>query len=103
MCFVFVESVLFMAMQATVLVPGSYASIHIILSPDDHQNLQPRLSELLSQLYEGLSPLGTLHLLHLTSSDSPNLSSSLTLAGFHVLTNHLADGTIIAQKPALSS
>jgi anamorsin len=91
-----------MVVQATVLVPESYASIHITLSPDDHQNLQPRLSELLSQLYEGLSPLGTVHLLHLTSSDSSNLSSNLILAGFHVLTDHLADGTLIAQKPALS-
>jgi len=88
--------------RATVLVPGSYASIHITLSPDDRQNLQPRLSELLSQLYEGLSPLGTLHILHLTSSDSPNLSSNLILSGFHVLTDHLTDGTLIAQKPALS-
>jgi hypothetical protein len=91
-----------MAAQATVLVPESYASIHITLSPDDHQNLQPRLSELLSQLYAGLSPLGTLHLLHLTSAGSPSLSPSLILAGFHVLTDHLVDGTLTAQKPALS-
>jgi hypothetical protein len=88
--------------KAIVLVPESYASIHITLSPDDHQSLRSQLSELLSQLYEGLSPLGTLHLLHLTSDDSPNLSSNLTLAGFHVLTVHLAEGTVIAQKPALS-
>jgi len=87
---------------AIVLVPESYASIHITLSSDDHQSLQPRLSELLSQLHEGLSPLGTLHLLHLASDDSPNLSSNLILAGFHVLTVHLAEGTVIAQKPALS-
>lgn len=64
--------------------------------------MQPRLSELLSQLYKGLSSLGTLHLLHLTS-DPSNLSSSLTLAGFHVLSDHLAEGTIIAQKPPLSA
>jgi len=84
-------------------VPESYASIHITLSPDDHQSLQPQLSELLSQLHEGLSPLGTLHLLHLTPDDTPNLSSNLILAGFHVLTGHPAEGTVIAQKPALSS
>ena len=83
-------------------MPEFYASIHITLSPDDHQVLQPRLSELLSQLYEGLSSLGTLHLLHLTS-DPSNFSSSLILAGFHVLSGHLAEGTIIAQKPPLSA
>ena len=83
-------------------MPEFYASIHITLSPDDHQVLQPRLSELLSQLYEGLSSLGTLHLLHLTS-DPSNFSSSLILAGFHVLSDHLAEGTIIAQKPPLSA
>ncbi|KAF8484858.1 cytokine-induced anti-apoptosis inhibitor 1, Fe-S biogenesis-domain-containing protein [Russula ochroleuca] len=89
--------------RATALAPGFYASIYITLSPDDHQTLQPRLSELLSLLHEGLSPLGTLHLLHLTSSDPPNLSSSLVLAGFNVLSAHLAEGTIIAQKPPLSA
>jgi len=65
--------------------------------------LQPRLSELLSQLYEGLSPLGTLHLLHLTSSDPSNISSGLVLAGFHVLSVHISEGTIIAQKPPVSA
>jgi len=89
--------------RASVLAPGSYASIHITLSPDDHKVLQPRLSELLSQLYEGLSPLGTLHLLHLSSSEISHISSSLILAGFKVLTAHLAEGTIIAQRPPLSA
>jgi anamorsin len=99
----FFDSVLLMSVKATILAPGFYASIYITLSPDDHQILQPRLSDLLSQLHEGLSPLGTLHLLHLTPSDPPNLSSSLILAGFNVLTVQLAEGTIIAQKPALSA
>jgi len=89
--------------RATELAPEFYASIHIILSPDDHQILQPRLSELLSLLVEGLNPLGTLHLLHLASSDSSHLSSDLTLAGFHVLTVHSAEGTVIAQRPPRSS
>lgn len=98
----FFERPLLIIVEATVLAPEFYATIHITLSPDDHQILQPRLSELLSQLYEGLSPLGTLHLLYLTS-DSPNLSSNLILAGFHILTGHLAEGTVIAQKPSLSA
>ncbi|KAI0307256.1 cytokine-induced anti-apoptosis inhibitor 1, Fe-S biogenesis-domain-containing protein [Multifurca ochricompacta] len=87
--------------QAAVLAPEFYASIHITLSPADHQTLQPRLSGLLSQLLEALSPLGTLHVLHLTIPNSTNLSSNLTLAGFHVLTVIPNDGTIIAQKPSL--
>jgi anamorsin len=86
---------------AAVLSAGSYASVHITLSPADHQILQPRLSELLSHLLQGLSPLGTIHVLHLTSSDCTSLSSSLTLSGFHVLTVNPAEGSIIAQKPAL--
>jgi len=89
--------------QATVLSAESYASVHITLSPADHQTLQPRLSQLLSQLLEGLSPLGTLHVLHLTSLDSTNFSSNLTLCGFHVLTVNPVEGTIIAQKPALQA
>ncbi|KAH9966043.1 cytokine-induced anti-apoptosis inhibitor 1, Fe-S biogenesis-domain-containing protein [Russula dissimulans] len=88
--------------QATILAPDSYASIHITLSQDDHQTLQPRLSELLSLTHEGLSPLGTLHLIDLTSN-SPSLSSDLTLAGFQVLTVNQPEGTIIAQKPALAA
>jgi len=84
--------------RATVLEPDSYSSIHITLSPSDYQLLQPRLSDLLSQLREGLSPLGTLHVLHWTSLDHTDLSSNLTLAGFHILT---PTPTVIAQKPSL--
>ncbi|KAI9466920.1 cytokine-induced anti-apoptosis inhibitor 1, Fe-S biogenesis-domain-containing protein [Lactarius psammicola] len=87
--------------RATVLDPESYSSIHITLSPADHQLLQPRLSELLSQLFEGLSPLGTLHILHWTSIDYADLSSNLTLAGFHTLTPTPTGGRVIAQKPSL--
>jgi anamorsin len=86
---------------ATVLSAESYASVYVTLSPVDHQNLQPRLSELLTQLLEGLSPLGTLYVLHLTSTDSTSFSSKLTLSGFHVLTVNPTEGTVIAQKPAL--
>lgn len=87
--------------KATVLEPEFYSSIHITLSPTDHQLLQPRLSELLSQLFEGLSPLGTLHVLHWTSIDHTDLSSNLTLAGFHIHTPTPTDSRIIAQKPSL--
>lgn len=87
--------------KATVLEPETYSSIHVTLSSSDHQLLQPRLSELLSQLFEGLSPLGTLHVLHWTSLDHADLSSNLTLAGFHILTTTPTDSKIIAQKPSL--
>lgn len=87
--------------RAIGLKPDSYLSIHIILSPADHQLLQPRLSELLPQLFEGLSPLGTLHVLHWTSLDYTDLSSNLTLAGFHILTPTPTDSRVIAQKPSL--
>ncbi|KAH9977880.1 cytokine-induced anti-apoptosis inhibitor 1, Fe-S biogenesis-domain-containing protein [Lactifluus volemus] len=87
--------------QATVLSAESYPSVYVTLSPVDHQNLRPRLSELLTLLLEGLSPLGTLHVLHLTSTDSTSFSSNLTLSGFHVLTVNPTEGTVIAQKPAL--
>jgi hypothetical protein len=88
--------------KATVLPPDFYASIHITLSQDDHQTLQPRLSELLPLLREGLSPLGTLHLIHLTAG-SPSPSSDLILAGFQVLAANQTEGTLIAQKPALAA
>ncbi|KAI0268362.1 cytokine-induced anti-apoptosis inhibitor 1, Fe-S biogenesis-domain-containing protein [Gloeopeniophorella convolvens] len=87
--------------KATVLVPGSYASVHVSLSPADHDLLRPRLSELLSQLLDGLVPTGTLHILNLPASDAASLPSELTLAGFHVLTTTMpSDGTLIAQKPS---
>ena len=97
----FFNRVFLISAQAIVLAPEFYASIHVTLCADDYQALQPRLLELLSQLHEGLLPLGTLHLLHSTSSDPPNLSSSLILAGFNVLTVHADEGTIISQKPPL--
>ncbi|KAH9179797.1 cytokine-induced anti-apoptosis inhibitor 1, Fe-S biogenesis-domain-containing protein [Lactarius sanguifluus] len=87
--------------RATVLEPEAYSSIHISLSPADHQLLQPHVSELLSQLFEGLSPQGTLHVLHWTSLDHTDLSSELTLAGFHILTPTPTDSRVIAQKPSL--
>jgi len=56
------------------------------------------LPSLLSQIYSGLTPLGNLHLLNLTSGFQ-SLPSELTLAGFNILSLLLEEGTIIAQKP----
>lgn len=84
---------------ATVLSPGAYSSVHVTLSPPEYEGLKPKISELLTQLLDGLSPLGTLHLLNLTTS-LLDLPSELTLAGFNVLSAIPVEGTIIAQKPA---
>jgi len=86
---------------ATSLEPSHYSSIHITLSSSDYQNLLPNLSDLLSQLLVGLTPLGTLHLLNLTSV-LRTLPSELTLAGFAILSQPLDEGAVIAQKPAHS-
>jgi len=85
--------------NATILEPSSYASAHVILTDAEYQALAPNLINLLAQLLSGLSPLGTLHLLNLTSAIE-TLPSELTLAGFNVLTALPNEGTIIAQKPA---
>lgn len=85
--------------NATTLEPSSYASAHVVLTDAEYQALAPNLINLLALLLSGLSPLGTLHLLNLTSAIE-TLPSELTLAGFNVLSTQPNEGTIIAQKPA---
>ncbi|TFY83953.1 hypothetical protein EWM64_g49, partial [Hericium alpestre] len=84
---------------AAVLAPETYASVHVTLAPSEYETLLPRLSELLGQLFAGLTPLGTLHLLNLTHS-LLSLPSELTLTGFIILSSIPMEGTVIAQKPA---
>ncbi|KIK65552.1 hypothetical protein GYMLUDRAFT_39025 [Collybiopsis luxurians FD-317 M1] len=86
---------------ATTLQPSIYASVHVILTPPEYFALLPKISLLLSQLLAGLSPLGTLHLLNLTSLDLSPLQSALTLSGFTLL--NTTSSTVIAQKPAHSA
>jgi len=88
--------------NATTLEPSSYASAHVILTDAEYQALAPNLINFLAQLLSGLTPLGTLHLLNLTSTIK-TLPSELTLAGFNVLSTLPNEGTIIAQKPAQGS
>ena len=83
---------------ATVLQPSSYGSVYITLTESDYENLNPKLPSLLAQIYSGLTPLGDLHLLNLTSGFQ-FLPSELTLAGFNVLSCLPQKGSIIAQKP----
>jgi len=80
---------------ATFLDPSTYSSVHVTLSAAEYQALLPKAAALLSQLLDGLQPLGTLHLHNLPSVDS--FSSELTLAGFTILSTN---NTLIAQKPA---
>jgi len=86
---------------ATTLTPSTYASVHVTLSSAEYDTLLPNVSSLLSQVFSGLIPLGTLHLLNL-SAGSSTLPSELNLAGFNVLST-LDEGSIIAQKPAHAS
>jgi len=50
-----------------------------------------------------MTPLGTLHLLHLSSAFQTRLPSELTFAGFNVLSSIPQSGSIIAQKPSQAS
>ncbi|KAJ6539078.1 cytokine-induced anti-apoptosis inhibitor 1, Fe-S biogenesis-domain-containing protein [Mycena capillaripes] len=84
---------------ATILDGSTYSAVHVTLSTSEYQDLLPKAADLLSQLREGLQPLGTLHLHNLSPSDSA-FASELTLAGFTILST---DGTLIAQKPAHAS
>ncbi|KAJ3760257.1 cytokine-induced anti-apoptosis inhibitor 1, Fe-S biogenesis-domain-containing protein [Lentinula raphanica] len=86
---------------ATTLRASTYASVHIMLTPNEYSSLLPNISLLLSQLLAGLAPLGTLHLHNLSSSDLSSLTSALTLSGFTLL--NTTPASIIAQKPAHSA
>jgi hypothetical protein len=83
---------------AAILNDAAYSSVHIILSATEYQNLLPTLPTLLAQIFSALAPLGTLHVLNMSSPDT--YPSELTLAGFTVLSTIPAESTIIAQKPA---
>jgi len=89
--------------EATVLEPSSYSSIHVTLSETDYEGLKPKLASFLSQILSGLIPLGTLHLLALSSGLHMLLPNSLTSAGFVVISSTTDSETIIAQKPAAPS
>ncbi|KZT12548.1 DUF689-domain-containing protein [Laetiporus sulphureus 93-53] len=88
--------------RATTLTPSSFSSVYVALSPSEYDALASRLSELLAQLLAALEPLGTLHILHLSSA-LPSLPSNLILAGFTILSTAAPDGSLIAQKPAHSA
>ncbi|XP_006459931.1 hypothetical protein AGABI2DRAFT_135195 [Agaricus bisporus var. bisporus H97] len=84
---------------AITLEPSSYASAHVLLTEAEYQSLTPNLSSFLTHLLSGLSPLGILYLLDLTTSVK-SLPSALTLSGFEILSVQQDEGAIIAQKPS---
>jgi len=88
--------------EATVLEPSTYASVYVTLTSSDYDSLRPKSPSFLTQLLSGLTPLGTLHLLNL-SSTLQTLPSELTLAGFNVLSSFPDSRTLVAQKPAYAS
>jgi hypothetical protein len=84
------------------LEPSTYASVYVTLTSSDYDSLKPKFPSFLAQLLSGLTPLGTLHLLNLSSA-MQTLPSELTLAGFNILSS-IPDGrNLVAQKPAHAS
>jgi len=86
---------------ATTLTPSAYASVHVLLSAPEYETLLPHISPFLSQIFLGLTPLGTLTLLDI-SAGLLTFPSELTLAGFNILSVIPNENTIVAQKPAQS-
>lgn len=82
-----------------MLEPSSYYSIHVTLSESDYEGLEPKLKFLLSQILSGLTSLGTLHLLSLSSTFRTLLPNELTSTGFVILPSP-TDLDLVAQKPA---
>lgn len=74
----------------------------MVLSPSDYLSLEPNLPSLLRQFLSALTPMGTLHLLHLNGIPK-TLSPELTLAGFTTISSPTDSATIIAQKPAYAA
>jgi hypothetical protein len=79
-----------------------FSSVHIVLSTPEYETLGSRLTSLTTQVLDGLSPLGKLHILNAPSGSA--LPDELALLGFSIVstTPSSSGTTIIAQKPARS-
>ncbi|KAK7470932.1 electron carrier [Stygiomarasmius scandens] len=87
--------------RATTLPPSTYASVHITLSESDYAALlgaNANLNFLLTQLYEGMSVLGTLYINISGGELLKSVRAELTLAGFVMLSSE--GEALVAQKPA---
>ena len=87
---------------ATSVTKDKFSSVHVVLSASEYKTLGPRLTSLATQILDGLTPLGKLHILG-TPSES-TLPDELTLLGFTIIytTPSSSGTTIVAQKPARS-
>jgi len=87
---------------ATSVTKDKFSSVHILLSTPEYETLGSRLTSLATQILNGLSPSGKLHILN-TPSES-GLPDELTLLGFTILytTPSSSGTTVVAQKPARS-
>ena len=87
---------------ATSVTKDKFSSVHLLLSTSDYETLGSRLTSLATQILDGLSPLGKLHILNTPSGST--LPDELALLGFTILcTTPSSPGTTtVAQKPARS-
>jgi len=87
---------------ATSVTKDKFSLVHVVLSSPEYETLGSRLTSLATQILDGLSPLGTLHILNTPSGST--LPDELTLLGFTILytTPSSSGATIAAQKPARS-
>jgi hypothetical protein len=87
---------------AASVTKDKFSSVHIVLSTPEYETLGSRLTSLTTQVLDGLSPLGKLHILNTPSGST--LPDELALLGFTIVstTSSSSGTTIIAQKPARS-
>jgi len=79
--------------KATYLEPSKYASIHVVLTASDWDTVDLNLEYVLKEIKEGLSSLGTLHIVSPPSSTHEHLKK----VGLEVLSD---SGDLVAQNPS---
>jgi len=88
---------------ATSVTKDKFSSVYIALSTSDYGTLGSGLNTLATEILDGLSSLGQLHLLNTPSGSK--LPDELALLGFDILTTTPSSSgiTIVTQMPARSS
>ncbi|KDQ20696.1 hypothetical protein BOTBODRAFT_91100, partial [Botryobasidium botryosum FD-172 SS1] len=87
---------------AATLENSSFASVHVVLTPAEYNDLGAQFKTLLSSLLPALIPHGTIHLSNLTTDMSATLASELALLGYTPLSKEIVDGSFVAQRPAVA-
>ena len=87
---------------ATSVTKDKFSSVHVVLSTPEYETLGSRLTSLATQVLDGLTSQGKLHILNTPSGSA--LPDELALLGFTILytTPSSSGTTIVAQKPARS-